>query len=785
MAERISVQIALEGGAEIARQLEGIGQTGEKAFDQIAKAAEQVGGFKNLKPEEVTQKLQQMGVTGVDAIRKIQQAVQSAARLETLTQGISSVENAFAALGRAAGPIGAAIAVGFAAAGKAAFEFLNSLNAINAAAAKAGLSVQAYDQLSKALQGAGVSAKGTDQILQTLNQTLAKANVDKVNQAIDDLKQGGISTVRGIGGFEFIPKQFKTLAEAAKGIGPAAAAARKDLVRMGEPIPEDAVKTLQELVAETGDAKAGLVAFVQQLQKMPDGVQRTSFAIQELKDGGLELVDALKTGTIDQFFAKLQQGSQITEQQVIVAARQRQAINQMSAAWEEFKATVIAPVAIPLLQGMIDVIPAIGSALKDLGSAVVSMGQLIASVASSILSGFAPLGAALTSLGEVASSVGSAILSGFAPIGQALTDLGSVAASIGQSFVEGFALVGAAITAAANLVTQFASTVAGFVWGPIEAGIAIWNSITGAIQAAIDKLKEFLNLLPGGAGGPKLGETGGVQVGGAAHGGLVGGRGSGTSDSNLAWLSRGEYVTPARVVRQPGVLGFLEALRRGGGIPGYQEGGAVGGPSTAQKVGSFFQQLVNQLTQVSNQISQANNTYREALVTINASMIQSQNQLADSLQSAIDSISGIIDRLPNALKRLTEGFARGGLLGGRGTGTSDSNLAWVSRGEYITPARAVAQPGVLAFLEALRRSGGNLRAVLDGMGRFALGGLVPRPALAFAGGGLAGGSNVTIQFPGLPPITGLRASAEIVGELQRAAALAQVRSGGRKPSRYS
>jgi hypothetical protein len=111
-------------------------------------------------------------------------------------------------------------------------------------------------------------------------------------------------------------------------------------------------------------------------------------------------------------------------------------------------------------------------------------------------------------------------------------------------------------------------------------------------------------------------------------------------------------------------------------------------------------------------------------------------------------------------------------------------LAWVSRGEYITPARAVAQPGVLAFLEALRRSGGNLRGVLDGMGRFALGGLV-RPTLsipALAGGGM---NSVTINFPGLPEITGLRASSDVVDQLRHAAAMSQVRSGGRKPSRYS
>jgi hypothetical protein len=120
------------------------------------------------------------------------------------------------------------------------------------------------------------------------------------------------------------------------------------------------------------------------------------------------------------------------------------------------------------------------------------------------------------------------------------------------------------------------------------------------------------------------------------------------------------------------------------------------------------------------------------------------------------------------------GFAGGGLLGGRGSGTSDSNLAWVSRGEYIVPARAVAQPGVLAFLEALRL----------GMGHFALGGMVRGPLglPSFAGGGM---NNVTIAFPGLPEIAGLRASSGVVDELHRAAAMAQVRSGGRKPSRFS
>jgi hypothetical protein len=175
------------------------------------------------------------------------------------------------------------------------------------------------------------------------------------------------------------------------------------------------------------------------------------------------------------------------------------------------------------------------------------------------------------------------------------------------------------------------------------------------------------------------------------------------------------------------------------------------------------------------------------------------NSIRSSIDQATSVITGWVSRMKEMISSVMGaigfggggsassgggGFAGGGLLGGRGSGTSDSNLAWVSRGEYITPARAVAQPGVLDFLEALRRSGGNLRDVLDGMGRFALGGLVHAPMSipAFAGGGM---NHVTIQFPGLPAITGLRASSDVVEELRRSAALAQVRSGGRKPSRFS
>jgi len=213
-----------------------------------------------------------------------------------------------------------------------------------------------------------------------------------------------------------------------------------------------------------------------------------------------------------------------------------------------------------------------------------------------------------------------------------------------------------------------------------------------------------------------------------------------------------------------------------------------------QKWDQFFASIANGWNSV---VTAAQN----AITQMDAGIAERQakwDQFFASLKSGWDDVLQKVRDVINAISQVPSpetqasfggGMARGGLIGGSGTGTSDSNLAWVSRGEHIMPAGAVRQPGVLAFLEALRLSGGSLSRVLDQMGHFALGGLIaPKIAPVFATGGLVAGSvmhPVTIQFPGLPPIGGLRAPVDTVDELRRAAAMAQVRSGGRKPSRYS
>jgi hypothetical protein len=287
-----------------------------------------------------------------------------------------------------------------------------------------------------------------------------------------------------------------------------------------------------------------------------------------------------------------------------------------------------------------------------------------------------------------------------------------------------------------------------------------------------------------GKGG--AGNAAGGQITGNAAGGLLGGRGTGTSDSNLAWVSRGEYIVPARIVQQPGMLALLEALRLSrfaaggmvGGISAYAEGGEVKSGevvSVIAKVRQMIDRMAQAIASTNDAMFDVIRGAQKNLTSVIDSLDKGLQAFSQSIQSIIESTKTASDTLWDFEQKIS-GKASGGIIGGRGTGTSDSNLIRASRGEFVMPAHAVQRPGVLQLLEALRRGG---------MRGFALGGLVA-PTLsipALAGGGAM--SNVTIQFPGLPEITGLRASSGVVDELRRAAAMAQVRSGGRKPSRYS
>src|SRR5262245_33952497 len=92
MVEKISVQIALEGVEQVKRDLAGISDAGQKAFEDISAAAAKAGGFDKLDPTLVARKFNQFGITATQDINKITNALQAAGRTETLVTGISNLE---------------------------------------------------------------------------------------------------------------------------------------------------------------------------------------------------------------------------------------------------------------------------------------------------------------------------------------------------------------------------------------------------------------------------------------------------------------------------------------------------------------------------------------------------------------------------------------------------------------------------------------------------------------------------------------------------------------------
>lgn len=129
---------------------------------------------------------------------------------------------------------------------------------------------------------------------------------------------------------------------------------------------------------------------------------------------------------------------------------------------------------------------------------------------------------------------------------------------------------GDALTAVTSGFKGATDAIAGFFSGLGNIVKSIIDSIVSAIKAAIDLGKSLVGALPGGGGGDGSSKA----ASGFASGGHVRGAGSGTSDSILARLSNGEFVMRAAAVRNLGI-DFLNSLNSGR-TNGFAMGGAIG-----------------------------------------------------------------------------------------------------------------------------------------------------------------------------------------------------------------
>lgn len=166
----------------------------------------------------------------------------------------------------------------------------------------------------------------------------------------------------------------------------------------------------------------------------------------------------------------------------------------------------------------------------------------------------------------------------------------------------------------------------------------------------------------------------------------------------------------------------------------------------------------------------------QALVPVIGHLISQYNALAEAARAA----SAALFSSPESSGGLSDipGGARGGLIWGPGTGTSDSIFARLSRGEYVIRSKAVEHFGAnfFAALNALK------------LPKFSLGGLAnlsamqPIPVPAFANGGPARATRpftLVLEGQRFPNMLG---PTDVVDSLESHAVRLKARSIGKAPS---
>jgi hypothetical protein len=770
MVEKISVQIALEGTEEIKRQLAGVSAAGQKCFEDIAAAAAKAGGFDKLDPTLVARKFSQFGVTATGEINKITDALQTAGKTEALVSGVQKMEKGFQSASAQASSFGT-VAV-------------DAFGRLDAALIKLGSRLtRAFGPLAgtvRALGPVGLAAG-----------TVAAGGVALVKFAsAAEETHNALTQLQEVSGQSF--KNLSTLSQVFEQGGTSAKQFATEFTNLQLKVTE-AASTMSD------DVEQSSLRIVQANQNEKQAITSLAAAQLNLQRARLALADTSSTAAQQQL--TIQQAS-LNLAQAEVAAR-KQLTGKTDPAAEKRLADARAQLSVQQAQEALRKATA-DAQKKDEEDRLALIQKRLA-----VQQAEQQVAAARLAQQRAEHEARDAEANDLAKVIDLYRQMGEGAKVAFDPLT----------TEATKTKALFAALAkAGDDWKLALADIL--KNATGLERVQIGKA---LGLDPKTIDTLKQGSAALQQMTQKAQ--QLGLSLDDVDQKNLKGLIKsqdeagglfdalkdkmGALVAPAISSFWEGFTQRLQQL-----IPVFTQIATSVGQLDFSKVGAaaadFFAWLgkiaagwANILSgnvSFSQVLSQAFQEAGKALVDlawqigigmgrgIIGGIISAIQDGAGAIWDAIKSTLGIGGGgAPATDTGGGEGLASGGLIGGRGSGTSDSNLAWVSRGEHIMPARAVAQPGVLALLEALRRSGGNLSGVLDGLGRFSLGGMVPRPAMAFAGGGLVGGANLgtlTLALPGGGSVA-VRASSGAVEEIRRAAALAQVRSGGRKPSRYS
>ncbi len=222
-----------------------------------------------------------------------------------------------------------------------------------------------------------------------------------------------------------------------------------------------------------------------------------------------------------------------------------------------------------------------------------------------------------------------------------------------------------------------------------------------------------------------------------------------------------------------------------------------------QKIQALWDETVAHIADTSV-ISSAMETVGSVLVqpfetaagTISSVWQSIMDGLVSQAQTAVEQINAALQQIQPPQLSLSSGgssniaLAGGGLISGPGTTTSDSILAWLSRNEFVQPAKAVQYYG-LDFMEMIRQ----MRLPRDLFPKFAVGGMVdglrdalsftlpPLPGMATGGEAKSTARPLVLQIAGKGTFHGtLNAPEHVIDTLHRESIFEQYAAAGKSPN---
>jgi hypothetical protein len=693
----IEQRISLQGGKEILEQLRQLGAAGEQAFKQIEDAANRAGTIDGRVGKTIAQLK--------DAFKELGAA---GGRLRT----------EFAAVGRSTVNVGTAFR-------NAAIRTTAIVGAVTVAAGSLVLftksAADAADQAGKTAQSLGLTVEQFGRLKFAANQS-----------GLDDSQFGrAISQINELVG-EATTGNEKFI---------------KLLINTGV--------QLRDTSGNIRGANEVLGDIAQRFSEMPDGVRKSALAIELFGDKlGPQLIPFLNQGrdgirALGDEAARL--GLIFTNEQVKNAEEFNDALSALGAAVAGAKnqiALLFAPVLTTGINELIDLIAENREAVQEYAETIVNKAIPVVEDFFRLLSGEGAFETdffqkAVDSVVFFAQSLEGAVTNIIIPAIQLIIAQFDLLASAINS-VFGSDLTGVQIfisvlvlqlTGALNVVfaalglvissVRFLIAAFGLAGPAIKVAVGLFNLLRLAGLAVVASISGLLSI-PGAV----------VAVVAVAIAAII-----------IFW----DEIVAASKVAIDAIIAAVRPIAEGirAAFNGVAEIGAAAWNKVAEAALAFWdrvKQAANSAVefierQIENLVGVWNRV-ADAAIGIWEGFKNAASDAIDFVSRQIDRLKAAVDRLRAAIRRIRSsdsssssggsstddaapapGFAKGGKIRGRGTGTSDSILAWLSDGEYVIKARAVRHYGneVLSAINSMRLPKNSFR-------KFATGGPVSVPA---------------------------------------------------------